>query len=85
MDMLRAINRRISTDKFDANMAQFLCYGIGLMIMVLGITKVASMRLSEAELLFGILLVMIVAMQAIIVGVVLGLYAKVTSRSGEVR
>ena len=80
MDLLRAINRRISTDKFDANMAQFLCYGIGLMIMVLGIYKVTSMHLSEAELLFGILLVMIITMQAVIVGVLMGLYAKVLSR-----
>ena len=49
MNVLRAINWKTSP-KFDASMAQILIYGIALLIMVVGIRKVATMDLSESHL-----------------------------------
>jgi len=75
MDMLRAINRKISLE-IDAGMAQILSYGIALLIMVVGIRKVAAMELTEADLFFGIVIVLILTVQVVIMGTVVGLHAR---------
>jgi hypothetical protein len=75
MDLFRAINSKLSW-KTDAGMVQLLIYGIALVIMVVGIRKVATLELTEASLIFGILQVLILAMQVVIVGTVVGLCAK---------
>ena len=79
MDLLRAINRNVSL-KVDAGTAQILCYGIALLIMVFGILKVAAMGLSESQLIFGIVLVMILTIQVIIMGTVVGLHERKSPR-----
>jgi hypothetical protein len=76
MDMLQAINRKLSGERFDAGAAQILMDGIALLIMVVGIRKMAAMQLTEAQLVFGILLVLILTMQAVIMGTLVGLRAK---------
>lgn len=75
MEMLRAINRKFAL-KVDAGTAQMLCYGLALLIMVAGIRKVAAMGLSESQLVFGIVLVMILTIQVIIMGAFVGLHAR---------
>jgi hypothetical protein len=76
MNLLRALNRRLSTDRFAARTAQMLCYGIALLVMVLGIRKVTAMRLDEPQLVFGLLLVMVLTFQVIIMGTVVGLHGR---------
>ena len=74
MNILRAINRKTSAE-FDARMGQVISYGITLLIMVVGIRKVAAMDLTEANLVFGIVLVLILAMQAVVIGTLVGFRA----------
>ena len=76
MDMLRTLNRRISSEKFDAGTVQLLTYGLSLVVMLLGIRKVATMQLDESQLVFGILLVLILCLQMIIMGTLVGLYGR---------
>jgi len=71
MKSLREISRSLSLH-VGAGAAQFVIYGIALLIMVLGIRKVATMGLSESELLFGIILVLILSMQTVIMGTIVG-------------
>jgi hypothetical protein len=68
---LLLIHRRFSV-RADAFAGQILIYGISLLIMVLGIRKVAAMQLTEKDLFFGIMLVMILSFQGIIMGTILG-------------
>lgn len=75
MNTIRAISRK-GLWKSDAAWAQILVYGIALLIMVVGIRKVAEMKLTEADLFFGIVQVLILAMQAVIIGTLVGLRAK---------
>ena len=77
MDMLRAINRKISLE-VGVGAAQILIYGLALLIMVVGIRKVAAMELNEAHLIFGILLVLILTVQVVIMATLVGLQARKT-------
>ena len=71
MRILRETYRCVSL-RVGAGAAQILIYAIALMIMVLGIRKVATMGLSESDLLFGIVLVLILSLQAVIMGTIVG-------------
>ena len=46
------------------------------MVMMLGIHKVTALRLDEPQLVFGLLLVMVLTLQIIIVGTIVGLYGR---------
>jgi len=71
MRILRETYRCVSL-RVGPGAAQILIYAIALMIMVLGIRKVATMGLSESDLLFGIVLVLILSLQAVIMGTIVG-------------
>jgi hypothetical protein len=75
MKSIREINRRLSVN-FGAEAAQILIYGVALLILVLGIREVTMLELSEAGLFFGLVLVLILTLQAIIMGTLVGLSAK---------
>ena len=68
---LQSIHRRFSV-LGDVSLAQMLVYAISLLIMVIGIRKVAAMQLTEKDLFFGIMLVMILSLQGIIMGTIVG-------------
>lgn len=72
MQTLREINCRLSLE-CGAGIAQLLIYAAALLILVVGIRKVATLGLSEAGLVFGILLVLILTVQAIIMGTLVGI------------
>jgi hypothetical protein len=71
MKILRSLNRRISTEKFDVESGRIASFGVALLVLALGMFKLASLRLTEVEVFFGILLVLAVAMQAVIIGLLL--------------
>jgi len=76
MQMLRTLNRRISSPRFDAGTVQLLSYGLSLFVMLLGIRKVTAMQLDEPQLVFGILLVLILCLQMILMGTLIGLHGR---------
>jgi hypothetical protein len=76
MNVRRVMASRLSSERFDARIAMPLIWGVGLLILVLGTYKVASFPLSESELFFGLLLVLILCLQTIMAGILVGLVAK---------
>jgi hypothetical protein len=73
---IRFFVRPISTASFDHRLGQFACYAVSLMVLVLGFLKVSRLGLDEAHLFFGVLMVLILAMLAIIIGTLIAPRAK---------
>jgi hypothetical protein len=75
MKLFRALNRRLSTARFDANLGRIVAFAWAAVMLPLGLLKLMSLRLTEVELYFGILLVMTVALLAVVIGLLLGIQA----------
>lgn len=74
MNIVRAINQ-ITTPKLSVRAAEIVVYGAALLIMIIGIPRVVALGLTEANLLFGIVLVLILAMQTVSIGMLIGFRA----------
>lgn len=57
MRVARAFGRKIGSDRLDAGIGQIACWSVSLLVLVLGVLKLASLPLTETELFFGLLLV----------------------------
>lgn len=69
--LIRIMTKTISPDHVDASIASLVSYAAALGILVLGVLKLAALGLEEAQLFFGLLLVLAIMMQFIIAGLVL--------------
>lgn len=71
MYVFKSLQRKLTSDKFDATMGRMACWAVSGFIMVTGLLKVSAMHLTEPQLFFGILLVLAVSLLGIILGVLL--------------
>lgn len=65
--------RRISRESVDVGIAQIACYLGGIGILILGFWKLTRMPVTEAELFFGVLLVLLTAVVMIAIGLLMHL------------
>lgn len=79
---IRLLKGQVSRTKFDVGVAQAAMFVGGVAIMMLGIRKLARLELTETELFFGVLLVMVLALQLILAGMLLPLTARGERKSG---
>jgi hypothetical protein len=82
-DMLRLLNRSLTSTSFDAKAAQTACWACSLIVMVTGILKLTRLQLTEAELFFGILLVMAVTILGIIAGLLMPIVEFIARKQKE--
>lgn len=64
MRIARALGRKLSSDRFDAGVGQLSCWGVSILVLVLGFLKLAALPLTQTELFFGLMLVSAVALLA---------------------
>ena len=72
---LRFLTRRLTSTDFDVRCAQLAFWVASIGIFAIGVSKLASLQLSEAELFFGVLLLVVAAFQFIILSFVLPITA----------
>ena len=72
---IRFFSRKLTSDSFDLRCAQFVFWVAAIGIFALGLSKLPSLQLSEAELFFGVLLLVVAAFQFIILSFVLPITA----------
>lgn len=65
------IGRRITSSVFDAKAGQTLCWLASMFVMVGGIFKLMSLKLSEVEFFLGLMLIVTVSLLGIILGILL--------------
>lgn len=68
----RSFVRPVSTTGFDQRLCQLLCYAGALVMLVFGILAVSRLGSDGAHLLFGLLLVLVVAMLGVVIGTLVG-------------
>ena len=64
MHIARTLGRKLSSDRFDAGLCQLSCWGVSILVLVLGILKLTALPLTETELLFGLMLVFAIVLLA---------------------
>ena len=64
MRLLRVFGLKLSSNRFDARMGQLSCWGVSVLVLVLGFLKLAALPLTETELFFGLMLVFAVMLLA---------------------
>ncbi len=65
MKVKSVLLQKVSSDDIDCRLGQIGTYGISLLVAVLGVWKFASMRITEPQLFFGILLVAALTLQCV--------------------
>jgi hypothetical protein len=68
-----------SSDSRDAALGSRVLYLAGVLIFALGTLKVASLGLTEAQLILGLLLVISVTMQMLVMGLLLEVRGRLPS------
>ena len=63
--------RKLTSASTDAKIGQAFCWVGALLVMVAGMYKLTRLPLNEAELFFGVLLVMAVTLLGVIAGLLL--------------
>lgn len=71
MNALAVFKRKISSGRFDAGLGHALCWAFAILVLIVGLPKLASFDLTEPQLFFGILLLIAVALLGIILGTLL--------------
>ena len=69
--LARLLRRSLTSESNDASIGSKLLYVAGLVIFVISTLRMASLGLTEGQLLFGLLLVICVTMQMILGGLLL--------------
>lgn len=64
---------RLTSGAFDTRVAQYVCWIFALLMLVITMRKISSLELTEAQLLFGILLAFVCPMLAVILGLLIPL------------
>lgn len=64
--------RPMSTTGFDERLCQLLCYAGAVVVLIVGILAVTRLGSGGAHLLFGLLLVLAVAMLGVVIGTLVG-------------
>ncbi len=81
--MIKLFSLKISSSRFDVLVGQIVCWVFAIVVLLMGITKVSNMELSEAQLIFGILLVVVLTLQMIILGMILPMVDYVCQKQKE--
>ena len=76
MPIIRLLRRHVSTSHIDAKAGQIFCWIFSAIVMILGIVKVCSFDLTEAQFFAGLLLVVAVSLLGLIAGILLPIAAK---------
>ena len=63
--------RTISSDDFDMNLGQGVCYVASIVVLAVSFWKLTQLDLSEAQLFFGLLLSFCTPLLLIIIGLLL--------------
>ena len=69
--IVQLLVRKVSTDAFDVQCGQTICFVGGVLILVLGSWKLNSFDLTAAQLLCGLLLTSVVSLLSVSLGVLL--------------
>lgn len=62
---------KVTTDTFDAKLAQVACFVVGALVLMLSFWKLLRLELSEAQLFFGVLLSLCAPLLFVVVGLLL--------------
>ena len=73
--------RRLASDLSAAKFAQVACYIIALGVFVLSVFKLTTLQLTEAELFFGVLLVLALFSSMLCGGTLVRIEAELTKRN----
>ena len=79
---MRNITRPITSPSFDSRIGQVACWTSSLVLLVLGMLKLTTLPLTETELFFGVLLVLIASQLCVLIGLALPV-CLVKSAGGE--
>ena len=65
--MLQFLQRSVTSPRFDAGLSRYISFLAAALLLVLGFYKLVLMPLNEFQLLCGILLLFLVAMQFVVI------------------
>ncbi len=71
MNVLGLLQRKLTSERIDARVGQIVCWLVSVLILIVGFYAVTRLPHSEAELLMGVLLVIILSVSGVILGILL--------------
>lgn len=80
---IRRFTKPMTSQAFDAKVAQIAAWGAAIAVLVLGFQKLCRLPLTETELFFGVVLVMTLGLMMTLIGLVLPLAATAGAVDGK--
>ncbi len=68
MDTISLLTKQVSSLKFDRRLAALACFAAAILVLPLGIRKLASMELTEAQVVLGTLMCVQTSLLLVIIG-----------------
>ena len=72
---MKFLKRSVSSSDFDVQAARLGIWAASILVLVFGVLTLAKLELSQAELFFGLLLVLAVSEILVLIGLVLPMVA----------
>ena len=82
-NLLALLSRPLTSAAQDESVGALVSYTGALLIFVLGVFTIARLQLTEAQLVFGLFLVLCVAMQMVACGLLLGIHRRLATTDGK--
>ena len=82
-DIADVLRRPLSTDARDASVGSKFLYAAGLLVFVLSTLKIASLHVTEAQLVLGLLAAVCAGMQLIVMGLLLEIRSRLQERKTD--
>ncbi len=81
--MRQLLLRTVTSPRFDAGLSRYVSFFAAAMLLVVGFWKLPQMPLSEFQLLCGILLLLLVALQFVVIGLITPLSMKAAEKKSH--
>ena len=76
MNTKSLLTKQVSSLKFDRRLGTVASFAVAILVMALGILKLSSMELTEAQLVLGVLMCVQASLLLIVIGFLAPMYSK---------
>ncbi len=83
MNTISLLTKQVSSLKFDRRLATLSSFSAAILILALGVLKLTSMELTEAQLVLGLLMCVQASLLLVLIGFVAPMYSKMMEERSQ--
>lgn len=83
MNTISLLTKQVSSLTFDRRLGSLSSFAAAILVMALGVLKLTSMELTEAQLVLGMLMCVQASLMLVLIGFLAPMYSKMMEERGQ--